>query len=229
MTGKSFPLEVAARLPAKIERLAELGSNFWYSWHRPTRQLLFMLDEELYWRVDRNPRVFLRYVDQRRLDNAAESETFLGLYRKVLAEFDAYLEQGLDGYAPAQLEHEDLVAYFCAEFGYHESFPIYSGGLGILAGDHCKTASDMRLPFVAVGLLYRSGYFKQLIDRHGHQLVEHPYLRAGDGPVEPVTIGRRQRAARHLPNPGHGSLREGLAGPRRPRTGAAARYGYPGE
>lgn len=186
MTGKSFPLEVEARLPAKIERLAELGSNFWYSWHRATRQLVFMLDAELYWRVDRNPRVFLRCVDQRRLDNAAENETFLGLYRKVLAEFDAYLEQGLDGYAPAQLEQEDLVAYFCAEFGYHESFPIYSGGLGILAGDHCKTASDMRLPFVAVGLLYRSGYFKQLIDRHGHQLVQHPYLRAGDGPVEPV-------------------------------------------
>lgn len=186
MTGKSFPLEVEARLPARIDRLSELGSNFWYSWHRATRQLVFMLDPDLYWRVDRNPRVFLRCVDQRRLDNAAENETFMGLYRKVLAEFDAYVEQGLDGYAPAQLEQEDLVAYFCAEFGYHESFPIYSGGLGILAGDHCKTASDIRLPFVAVGLLYRSGYFKQLIDRHGNQLVEYPYLRAGDGPVEPV-------------------------------------------
>jgi starch phosphorylase len=186
MTGKSFPIEVEARLPDNIARLAELGANFWYSWHRATRQLVFMLDPELYWRVDRNPRVFLRCVDQRRLDNAAANETFLGLYSKVLAEFDTYLEQGLDGYAPAQLEKEDLVAYFCAEFGYHESFPIYSGGLGILAGDHCKTASDMRLPFVAVGLLYRSGYFKQLIDRHGNQLVEHPYLKAGDGPVETV-------------------------------------------
>jgi starch phosphorylase len=186
MTGKSFSLEVEARLPARIARLAELGSNFWYSWHRATRQLVFMLDSELWWRVDRNPRVFLRCVDQRRLDNAAQNETFLGLYRKVLVEFDAYLEQGLDGYAPAQLQRDDLIAYFCAEFGYHESFPIYSGGLGILAGDHCKTASDMRLPFVAVGLLYRSGYFKQLIDRHGNQVVEHPYLRPGDGPVEPV-------------------------------------------
>lgn len=187
MSGSLFPLEVEARLPTRIARLAELGDNFWFSWHRGTRQLFFMLDHELWWQVGRSPRLFLRYVDQGRLDNAAENDTFLGAYRKILAEFDAYLEQGLDGYRPARLEHDDLVAYFCAEFGYHESFPIYSGGLGILAGDHCKTASDLRLPFIAVGLLYRSGYFRQRIDRHGNQLVEHPYLRPGDGPVEAAT------------------------------------------
>lgn len=187
MTNQSFPLVVEARLPDEIARLHDLASNFWFSWHRLTRQLFFSLDSDLWWRVGRNPRVFLARVDQSRLDNAAQSDTFLAAYRKVLAEFDSYLEQKLDGYRAAGLGHDDLIAYFCAEFGYHESFPIYSGGLGILAGDHCKTASDLRLPFVAVGLLYRRGYFNQSIDRHGNQHAQHANLEAGEAPVQPVT------------------------------------------
>lgn len=183
MNGKVFPLQVQAQLPKRIQRLNDLAENFWFSWHRPTRQLFYTLDHELWWRVGRNPKVFLRCVDQGRLNTAAENETFLAAYRRVLAEFDSYLELGLDGYAEAGLTHEDLIAYFCAEFGYHESFPIYSGGLGILAGDHCKTASDMRLPFVAVGLLYRQGYFNQRIDRSGRQIAENPYHEAEDAPV----------------------------------------------
>jgi starch phosphorylase len=186
MTNQSFPLLVEARVPDDIARLHDLASNFWFSWHRLTRQLFFSLDADLWWRVGRNPRVFLSRIDQARLENAAESETFLSAYRKVLAEFDSYLEQELDGYKAAGLSDDDLVAYFCAEFGYHESFPIYSGGLGILAGDHCKTASDMRLPFVAVGLLYRRGFFNQSIDRHGNQHANYANLEAGEAPVLPA-------------------------------------------
>src|SRR5690606_30337576 len=106
---------------------------------------------------------------------------------KVLTEFDAYLEQGPLPYKAGGFAENDLIAYFCAEYGFHESFPIYSGGLGILAGDHCKTASDMRLPFVAVGLLYRQGYFNQYIDRHGQQIPEYINIDPQHTPLRMVT------------------------------------------
>jgi len=186
MNGQTFPLQVLPTLPGKIARLEELSSNFWFSWHRPTRRLFSMLDSELWWKTGRNPKVFLRCVDQGILDTAAANETFLGAYRRVLVEFDAYHEKGLGGYPQADLAADDLIAYFCAEYGYHESFPNYSGGLGILAGDHCKTASDLRLPFVAIGLLYRRGYFRQLIDGHGRQIAEYPHIEAEDTPVSPL-------------------------------------------
>ena len=186
MTQKTFRLQVLPDLPANLSRLYDLAANFWFSWHRPTRQLFFLLDRDLWWRTGRNPRVFLRCIDQNLLEVASEDDTFMGAYRKVLAEFDAYLEQPLTRYKPAGLGKQDLVAYFCAEYGYHESFPNYSGGLGILAGDHCKTASDMRIPFVAVGLLYRRGYFTQRIDRNGVQSALYVDTPADDTPVHPL-------------------------------------------
>ena len=123
MSGQIFPLQVLPKLPEKIARLEELSSNFWFSWNRPTRRLFNMLDRELWWRTGRNPKVFLRCVDQGILDTAAANETFLGAYRRVLLEFDSHHEQGLTDYPQAGLTEDDLVAYFCAEYGYHESFP----------------------------------------------------------------------------------------------------------
>jgi starch phosphorylase len=198
MVGQDFSLQVSAVLPGKIGRLTELAGNLWFSWHRPTRQLFAMLDRELWWRVGRNPKVFLRCVDQSMLNMAAENETFLGAYRRVLAEFDSYRDQTLTSYMPASLTKDDLVAYFCAEYGFHDSVPLYSGGLGILAGDHCKTASDMRLPFVAVGLLYRQGYFTQRIDENGHQLAEYRYTPADDLPVMPARDGKGRDIIVHV-------------------------------
>jgi starch phosphorylase len=186
MPAHEFPLHVEPRLPERIARLAELAANLWFSWHRPTRHLFEMLDRDLWWRTERNPRVFLRCIDQSLLDHAAENDTFLAAYRRALSEFDAYREQASEAYRPAGLGGDDLVAYFCAEFGYHESFPIYSGGLGILAGDHCKTASDLRLPFVAVGLLYRRGYFNQRIGDQGQQIADDAAVTPDDAPVRPV-------------------------------------------
>lgn len=183
MNPQKFDLHVKPRLPERIRRLNDLTANLWFSWHRPTRQLFHMLDRDLWFRTGRNPRVFLRSVEQSILEMAATNDTFLGAYRRALAEFDSYLEQKSAGYAPAALASDDVIAYFCAEFGYHESFPIYSGGLGILAGDHCKTASDMGLPFVAVGLLYRQGYFNQQIDGNGQQVVSYSTIEADDSPV----------------------------------------------
>lgn len=202
MSGKTFSLQVTPILPVSIERLADLASNFWFSWHRPTRRLFRMLDRELWWKVGRNPSVFLRCVDQGILNQAAENETFLSAYRRVLVEFDAYLAQGLTGYKRAGLEDDDLIAYFCAEYGYHESVPIYSGGLGILAGDHCKSASDMRLPFVGVGLLYRRGYFRQRIDGHGVQIAEYPTIDPADTPVRPQLSESGKQVCVHCEFPG---------------------------
>ena len=116
-----------------------------------------------------NPKAFLRRVDEQVLLDAADDPVFLANYNRVLSAYDTYHNEPLRRNGSEWLRATDLVAYFCAEFGFHESFPIYSGGLGILAGDHCKAASDMRLPFVGVGLLYRQGYFSQTIDTEGNQ------------------------------------------------------------
>jgi starch phosphorylase len=202
MAGQEFSLQVSAKLPKKLGRLVDLSGNLWFSWHRPTRQLFGMLDRELWWRVGRNPKVFLRCVDQSVLSMAADNETFLGAYRRVLAEFDSYHDQGLTTYKPANLTEEDRIAYFCAEYGFHDSVPLYSGGLGILAGDHCKTASDMRLSFVAVGLLYRQGYFTQGIDEHGRQLVEYRHTPADQMPVGPARNAQGQEIQLKVAFPG---------------------------
>ena len=168
----SFPLQVSPTIPEGLRRLADLAENFWFSWYPETGQLFRKLDAVLWRKVEGNPKLFLRCVDQGRLDRAAADHAYLTEYERVIAAFDGYLRA--PGAAKlADLARDDLVAYFCAEFGLHESFPIYSGGLGVLAGDHCKTASDLKLPFVAVGLLYRQGYFNQRIDRNGQQIPEY--------------------------------------------------------
>ncbi|HEY8518740.1 MAG TPA: alpha-glucan family phosphorylase [Gammaproteobacteria bacterium] len=182
----AFPLHVSPRLPPAIARLRDLAENFWFTWNAPCRMLFSRLDEKLWGRTESNPKLFLRCLQQEILDRAAADESFLRAYHSVLEEFDAYRSQPLQGYAAAGIGEQDLIAYFCAEYGLHESFPIYSGGLGMLAGDHCKTASDMRLPFVAVGLLYRRGYFNQQINREGQQIPSYTDIDARSLPLRPA-------------------------------------------
>jgi starch phosphorylase len=186
--GTAFPLEVIPRLPPELGRLEELANNLWFSWDRSTRALFARLDPVLWEAVEHNPKALLRSVDQRKLDAAAHDPIFLHDFDRTLATYDAYhgrLPVAPDGSAHA-LKEGELIAYFCAEFGFHESLPIYSGGLGILAGDHCKSASDMALPFVAVGLLYRQGYFHQAIDAEGHQHARYYDNDFGDLPITEV-------------------------------------------
>ncbi|UCE31751.1 MAG: alpha-glucan family phosphorylase, partial [Burkholderiales bacterium] len=134
-----------------------------------TRELFSRLHPGLWIAVGQSPKGFLKRVDEARLLEAAEDPLFLNNFNRVLSEYDTYHAELARAEPDGEIGASDLVAYFCAEFGFHESLPIYSGGLGILAGDHCKAASDRRLPFVAVGLLYRQGYFFQTIDSEGHQ------------------------------------------------------------
>jgi starch phosphorylase len=185
MAHTLFPLQVSPTIPAPIARLEDLAQNFLFSWYPATGQLFRSLDAALWRRTESNPRLFLRCVDQVVLEQAAVDPAFLAAYHELLGRYDRYLGErpepsGLD------LGVDDLIAYFCAEFGFHESFPIYSGGLGVLAGDHCKTASDLGLPFVAVGLLYRQGYFIQRIDRHGQQLPEYAHIDPRNTPLTPA-------------------------------------------
>jgi starch phosphorylase len=172
-------IEIYPTIPEPLARLPELARNLFFSWHRPTRALFEDLEPELWQQVGGNLLLMLRCINQENLDRAAADRIYLERYRQVIESFDAYLS------APRRAD-EPLVAYFCAEYGFHESFPIYSGGLGILAGDHCKAASDERLNFVAVGLLYTQGYFIQSVDSDGVQHASNIETDPRDLPVEAV-------------------------------------------
>ena len=188
MPGTRYQLEVNPEVPARLKRLEELANNLWYSWDRPTRSLFARLNPGLWRAVKHSPKAFIKRIDQKRLREAADDPIFLGTMNRILSAFDTYHTAptmvDLPGKPP--LAKDDLIAYFCAEFGFHESLPIYSGGLGILAGDHCKGASDLRLPFIAVGLLYRQGYFQQTIDRDGRQHAHYADNDFEDMAIEPV-------------------------------------------
>lgn len=184
--GTPFPLEINPKIPKRLARLDEVAHDLWYSWDRSTRQLFARLDADLWNIVSHSPKVLLKRIDERRLTEAASDPGFLNSYQRMLSTYDTYLADNGRNNNASVLGENDLVAYFCAEFGFHESLPIYSGGLGILAGDHCKAASDLRLPFVGVGLLYRQGYFQQKIDADGNQQANYQDSDFDDLPVTPV-------------------------------------------
>ena len=201
MAGTRFQLEVNPKLPSRLARLDELANNLWYSWDRPTRALFVRLGAKLWGASDHSPKASLKRIDQHRLDEAAEDTVFLGALARVLSAYDTYHTAPAREHGP-RLPEGELVAYFCAEFGFHESMPIYSGGLGILAGDHCKTASDLNLPFVGVGLLYRQGYFLQTIDGDGQQHAEYRDTDFDDLPITPVLTDAGKELKVAVPLPG---------------------------
>ena len=164
-------------LPAGLEGLGELAYNLWWSW-TPRAQSLFSRIHSSAWTRHRNPIAVLRYTDHGRWADLAADEDFMVDASRVLDEFNRYITNGADSWYGSSPERAlpGPIGYFCAEFGIHESMQIYSGGLGILAGDHCKSASDAGLPFIGIGLLYRRGYFRQQIDADGHQEHAQPDL-----------------------------------------------------
>jgi glycogen phosphorylase len=160
------------RLPPQLEGLRALAYNLYWAWHPRTRVIWSRIDRQV-WTRHRNPvPVLAGPVDWTGL---LDDTSFMAEVREVLRDFDRYMENGSDRWFVRHHADElpGPVAYFCAEYGLYESLGIYSGGLGVLAGDHMKTTSDMSLPFVGVGLMYRRGYFHQTIDADGHQ--EHAY------------------------------------------------------
>lgn len=194
------PPALSQKLPARIARLEKLAYNLWWSWRREARDLFKLLDYPLWRRTDHNPVHMLHLVSSARLEEVAADPAFLRQYDAVTRALDADLS---NGHLWFPTKHPDLVsspiAYFSAEFGVHQSLPIYSGGLGVLAGDHCKEASDLGLPLVAVGFLYDLGYFRQRISADGRQEEVYPEFEPRLAAVREVKV--RAGVASGSPSP----------------------------
>jgi starch phosphorylase len=159
------------RLPEPLQGLARLAWNYWWSWSSGGTSVFRDLDPSVWEECEQNPRRLLTEVSEFRLMQMACDPDYCERVRRLTESFDQYMadERTWESHTEKKITHERPVAYFCAEFGIHNSLPLYSGGLGILAGDHLKSASDLCLPLVAVGLLYRYGYFRQRLRRDGWQ------------------------------------------------------------
>ena len=181
---------VTPTLPGALEPLREMSFNLWWTWEPSARRLFRHLDPELWNRTNHNPVRMLQLSRQLRLEEVSQDKAFLRELKEVHDAFRNYLaRKDTYGKTGAGSAIKNPVAYFSAEFGFHESIPNYSGGLGILAGDHCKSASDLDLNFVAIGLLYRHGYFKQQIDKEGVQEAVNLNQNFHDLPIREVRRG----------------------------------------
>ncbi|MDX6612320.1 MAG: glycogen phosphorylase [Blastocatellia bacterium] len=184
-----LPMEKQRELPISLEPLTRVSANFWWSWAADGAAIFRDLDSEIWAQCEQNPRVLLREISDLRLAQMAADPPYLERVAKLARDFDDYLsDQQLwvsQNGTPA-ITPEHPVAYFCAEFGIHNSLPLYSGGLGILAGDHLKSASDLNVPLVGVGLLYSFGYFRQHLGSDGWQQESYRETNRVDLAIEPV-------------------------------------------
>jgi glycogen phosphorylase len=181
-------------LPSNINRLDELANNLWWSWHEEARRLFRSLDYPLWKLSEHNPVKMMREITDEILNAAANDPVFLGLYDSVIKSFDADMSADSNCLKRADGEIErNPVAYFSMEFAFHNSLPIYAGGLGILAGDICKEASDMALPMVAVGFMYPQGYFRQHISREGWQEEIYRQLNFDEAPITRVLSAKGEK------------------------------------
>lgn len=180
-------ITVNPQLPKRINKLATIANNLWWSWNTEFLRLFQRIDMDLWEQDNKNPIKFLKHVSQERLESAAKDITFLKEYDKIVDDFEGYMNSKSTWFSKTYPEEKgDLIAYFSAEYGLDQTIPIYSGGLGILSGDHLKSASDLGIPLVAVGLLYKNGYFNQKIDGEGQQQTEYHDIDLYDLPINPV-------------------------------------------
>ena len=180
-------IKVNPQLPKRIEKLSVIANNLWWSWNTNFLKIFKEIDIDLWERVGKNPVKFLKNVSQEKLEETCENQEILKEYDKFVKDFEDYMKSKNTWFRKKHPENEgDLIAYFSAEYGLDEILPIYSGGLGILSGDHLKSASDLGIPLVAVGLLYKNGYFWQTINGAGVQETEYKDLELEDLPITPV-------------------------------------------
>ena len=187
--GPTFEGAGGERLPETIAALERVSWNYWWSWNPDGSSVFRDLDQEAWDECEHNPRRLLRAVPPYSLMRKATDPVYIERVGRLAASFDSYMAAGAQTWAAAharEITRERPVAYFCAEFGVHHSLPLYSGGLGILAGDHLKSASDLGLPLVAVGLLYHHGYFRQRLRRDGWQEETYSTITVADLPLELV-------------------------------------------
>ena len=165
---------VSPSLPARLEPLRQLAYNLHWDWNVETKDLFRRLDLDLWESSHHNPVLMLGTISQARLQEVVEDEGFLAQMDRAARQLDDYLQERTWYHKNRSSESEECYAYFSAEFGLVDCLPIYSGGLGVLAGDHLKSASDLGLPLVGVGLLYQEGYFAQYLNADGWQQERYP-------------------------------------------------------
>ena len=180
-------IKVNPQLPKRIEKLSVIANNLWWSWNTNFLKLFKEIDIDVWERVGKNPVKFLKKVSQDKLEQVAEDSDFLKQYDKFAKDFEDYIKSKNTWFSKKFPNNQnDIIAYFSAEYGLDEILPIYSGGLGILSGDHLKSASDLGIPLIAVGLLYKNGYFWQTINGQGVQETEYKDLDIENLPINPV-------------------------------------------
>lgn len=177
-------ITIEPNLPERLTPLLDIAYNLWWTWTPEAIYLFSDMDRDCWQRVGHNPVALLGAIEQPRLEELSRDEVFIARMEKVRSELERYLSSKTwyhksDG-------HRGIIAYFSAEFGIHESLPLYSGGLGLLAGDHMKSASDLGLPLVGVGLLYKHGYLTQYLNNDGWQLEKYPSNDFYRMPLTPV-------------------------------------------
>ena len=187
-------------LPEEVDKLYDLAYNLWWSWNHQALRM-FSSIESRSWLMYRNPVEMLLNLDRQQWEMLLASEAFMERYTAVTQGLESYLNPQGKTWFEHRFPSFDSgpVAYFSMEFGLHQALPIYSGGLGVLSGDHCKAASDLGLPFVAVGLLYRLGYFKQAIDADGYQQHIYPEYDFNRLPLRPALDQRGREVVVRVP------------------------------
>ena len=178
---------VNPQLPKSINKLSEIANNLWWSWNTDFLKLFKEIDLDLWETIGKNPVKFLKQVSQEKLERVAVNSEFLKKYDKIVNNFENYISSKNTWFNKKYPNSKnDLIAYFSAEYGIDEILPIYSGGLGILSGDHLKSASDLGIPLVGVGLLYKNGYFHQVINWEGKQESKYTDIDLNNLPITPV-------------------------------------------
>src|SRR5688500_7435642 len=187
---ESINQQTARELPYTLQPLQKLARNFWWCWAPDGAAVFRDLDSELWEECEQNPRLLLGKISDLRLAQMAADPVYIERVSRLASAFDNYMTD-TRCWSPAKqdcaITVDHPVAYFCAEFGIHSSLPLYSGGLGILAGDHLKSASDLNLPLVAVGLLYHFGYFRQQLRLDGWQQESYRETNPTDLAISLVT------------------------------------------
>ena len=180
-------ITVMPQLPERIRGLSVIAKNLWWSWNTEYLRLFKDIDGYVWEKVEKNPVRFLSEVSQEKLDDAIKNEDFLRAYDEINNNFESYMNSK-DTWFKKNYPHnkDDIIAYFSAEYGLDEILPIYSGGLGILSGDHMKSSSDLGIPLVGIGLFYKMGYFHQEIDGNGNQNSLYKKLDVDNLPVIPM-------------------------------------------
>jgi glycogen phosphorylase len=173
-------------IPERLKRLPELAIDLWWTWNREAREVFRKLDYQLWRQTAHNPVSMLRHVSDEMLPLAAADEKFLAIYDAAIDNLDRARSARDTWWKHRYPDVHGPIAYFSAEFALHQSLPIYAGGLGVLAGDHCKEASDLGIPLIGVGFMYPQGYFHQSVSPEGWQQESYERLNWQSAPIEPA-------------------------------------------